>query len=151
MNPSPYAYPGMKGVAIYSITHKPSIEEVFDRVCKKFLVNSWELKSDHRQKHIAEARHVIMYFLMVENGIGCVAIGRLFNRDHTSVLYAKKRITGYLEKYPEYKELMDEIKYGCGSLVGSLKIPKHIQEVNNRPPAEYSNSGFLSVTEKYIS
>lgn len=124
MTPSPYIYPGMLDVAMKAPTQRITVEELFERVCRKFSVTEKELKSRTRKKAITEARHFMMYYLVVELGMGLTEAGRIFGRDHTSVMYARDRIAGYLKIYPGYIELIWEIRYDYQHVVLFKERPK---------------------------
>ena len=55
-----------------------------------------------------------MYFMRKELSLSDTEIGRYFNNNHSSVIYALKTISGYIEldkNYKiEYKELKEKIK-----------------------------------------
>ena len=53
------------------------------------------LVSRARHKHVSAARHEIMYWIRMKMKWSFPAIGKLFNRDHTTIMSACRKI--YLE------------------------------------------------------
>lgn len=112
MNISPYTYPGMRGIEIDKKDFDISSEEVINDVCTIFDLTPDELKSPSRKSNIVEARHIVMYILSNRSRMTCVAIGCMFNRDHTSVIHAREKIKGWIDSYPKYKKFINDICSG---------------------------------------
>lgn len=55
-------------------------------------INADELKGRSRHKQIVEPRHIAMYLLREDAHLSTPEIGRLLNRDHTTVLHGLKQI-----------------------------------------------------------
>src|SRR5579871_941665 len=51
-----------------------------------------EINSSRRSRHVAFSRHMAMYLCRELTGHSYPALGRAFDRDHTSVMYAVERI-----------------------------------------------------------
>jgi len=58
-----------------------------------------DMKSQSRKSHIVEARHLAMYFIKCLNNTTMVNIGKLLNRDHTTVSYAIERVFNTANKH----------------------------------------------------
>lgn len=65
---------------------------IIERVAKYFKKDPHELCGPLRRKEIAYVRHVTMYILYKKAGFSYKRIGTMFNRDHTSVIYAITKI-----------------------------------------------------------
>ena len=50
-----------------------------------------------------------MYIAKETTELGYKPIGESFGKDHTTVLYAVKKIEGFLRENPREKELIDDI------------------------------------------
>jgi len=61
-------------------------------VARYYGVNADELKGKSRNKHIVEPRQIAMYLLRDDAHLSTPDIGRLLNRDHTTVLHAYKQV-----------------------------------------------------------
>jgi chromosomal replication initiator protein len=55
-----------------------------------------DLRSKAKSSDLVEVRHFAMQRVRSETGLSYPEIGRLFNRDHTSVIHACKKIGGEL-------------------------------------------------------
>lgn len=72
---------------------KVTIENIQMACCQYFEVSMGDLLSARRSRHIARPRQVAMYLAKTMTSHSLPAIGRVFGgRDHTTVMYAVKRI-----------------------------------------------------------
>jgi hypothetical protein len=55
-----------------------------------------EIKAKTRYSAVIAARHAFMYVCHVHLGINCSTVGRFINKDHATVLHAKKKVNGYV-------------------------------------------------------
>lgn len=55
-----------------------------------------ELLSVTRKREIVMQRHTIMYFLYKTQRFSLVSIGKMFNRDHSTIISAIDKVEGYL-------------------------------------------------------
>lgn len=69
-----------------------SSDRIMDAVCKVFDITKSELLGKNRQQHIALARQVAMYLCKNELDLSFPAVGKIFGRDHTTVLHACRRL-----------------------------------------------------------
>lgn len=70
----------------------PSVAAIQDAVCATFGITRTELLSSSRTPRIAKARHMAMYVSRQLTGLSLAEIAREFNRDHSTVLHAIRRI-----------------------------------------------------------
>jgi chromosomal replication initiator protein len=107
-----YKFKSSSDIKGHKITMEMALEEIKDKkviyrtdefhnllsaVATAFQVSIEELTSSVRKKEFALARHVAMYVLKEKKGLGIMKIAELFERDHSSVVYAIARITKQLE------------------------------------------------------
>ncbi|MFH1843003.1 MAG: chromosomal replication initiator protein DnaA [bacterium] len=90
------------------------IADVIKVVADYFHVSIDQLKSKRRTQDLALARQVAMYIARTKIGASLNQIGRAFgNRDHTTVLYACKKIKKKTEEDPHFsgiiKDLLDKL------------------------------------------
>ena len=91
-----------------------TIDKIFTAVEKKYGISKAALTSKSRVKEIAQARHVTMYLIKTVIEMSYPNIGKLFNRDHTTVMNSidvmEKKIAsdGIFEM--EINNLIKEIK-----------------------------------------
>ncbi len=67
---------------------KITVEHIQKIICASFQISMEELKSAMRKKEIAMARKIGMYLCRQYTTESLVNIGKMFNRSHSSVLYA---------------------------------------------------------------
>ena len=63
-----------------------TVDKVFAAVEKKYGVTKAELVGKSRVKEVAQARHITIHLIRTLTEMSLPAIGKLFNRDHTTVL-----------------------------------------------------------------
>lgn len=61
------------------------------QVAKRHGVTVAEIMGKSRQRHIAAARQDAMRQMLLEFGDAAAAVGRMFGRDHTTVLHAVRK------------------------------------------------------------
>lgn len=80
-------------------------------VARRFRLRVADLKSSSRRQTIVLARGVAMYLARQHTRLSLERIGEYFGkRDHTTVLHACRQIRLRLEREPELKEAVDDIK-----------------------------------------
>ncbi len=82
---------------------------ILDSVGESFGVARKDLLSGKRTMVIAEARHVAMYVLKEKMQMSLMKVGELFNRDHTSVIYAVARIKKQLNEDPKIRMKIEKL------------------------------------------
>ncbi|MCC6421966.1 MAG: chromosomal replication initiator protein DnaA [Phycisphaerales bacterium] len=79
-----------------------SIQQILDAVTKYYNVRLADLQSDKRHKSIAFPRQVCMYLARQHTSYSLGEIGGYFGgRDHTTVLYAVRKVTDRLKDKPD--------------------------------------------------
>ena len=71
---------------------KSPIEARFNEIEDKLGINYWQLTSKDRAYDIVAARHIMMYLMRKQDSMTLKAIGKVFNRDHSSIIHAVTRI-----------------------------------------------------------
>lgn len=79
------------------INHQDDFRGFLKVVASHFQVSFEDLISTGRRKELALARHVAMYILKEKTGLNLMRISKLFDKDHSSVIYAVIRIKKQLE------------------------------------------------------
>jgi len=77
-----------------------SAQSIIIRVAEYFGVSVQEILSRRRNRRIANARKVAMYLLWRETDLTIAEIGKMVNRHHSSVIWARNEINHVL-KFPE--------------------------------------------------
>lgn len=86
-----------------------SIRRIVDQVAAHFGVSKGHLLGEPRAAHITLARHVAMHLCRELHGFSLPFIGRAFNRDHTSVLHAVRRIAALRQADPQLAAQVDAL------------------------------------------
>ncbi len=78
-------------------------------VCKYHGIERYDIFKVTRKHAIVIPRQVAMY-LMCKSKIGYSEIGRYFEMDHATVIYAEKRIQDIIDTEPDFKQQVEDIK-----------------------------------------
>ncbi len=89
-------------------------DKIFAAVCRKYSLKREVLCSPSRAAKVATARHVVVYLLRSLTAIPMESIGKLINRDHSTVSNSMKIIAEKMEQDKNFEneinELISEIK-----------------------------------------
>ena len=76
----------------------PTPNLIISQVCKFYSVDESVLRSTQKNKGVAEARQVAMYLIRKLTNLSLPDIGKEFARDHSTVLYAIRKVEMALKK-----------------------------------------------------
>ena len=82
-------------------------ESIRDFIGQQFRLSPEELRSRSRKKSVAFPRQVAMYLTRKYTDTSLADIGCIYNRDHSTVLYAIKSITMDMTRQPSIREQID--------------------------------------------
>ena len=82
-------------------------EIVISEICREFNVSFTKLMSRSRQEGVVVARHTCMYVLHKKLGLGVSAVGKVLNRDHSTVMYAIDSVTFQMDNSRSYKKMVE--------------------------------------------
>ena len=91
------------------------IQNIIDAACRVFEVSKEDLYCSQRH-HVASARAAVYHEIRkagkVEkrNHYSIPLIGRLFGRDHSTVMYSLKKYQEWRECDPEFRELAERVE-----------------------------------------
>ena len=87
------------------------IEKIINEVCRTYGIRPEEIKSRKRSSNLTLPRHVAIYLIQDMTDMTNKKIAAVFNmQDHTSVIYANKRITEEMETNYSLKTIINDIK-----------------------------------------
>lgn len=86
------------------------IDNLIKRICESFNVSKKELMSKRRFRPFVDARNVGMYILHKHYNLSSTAVGKVFGKDHSTVLHACKSIEGFIEFDKELKQKINYLK-----------------------------------------
>lgn len=80
-----------------------TVEEILKIVAVETNFDVTDLKGKNRSKDMVEARHLAMHFIRTKTALTVTRIGRIFNRDHTSILYALDMVPTHYKVEQPYR------------------------------------------------
>lgn len=84
--------------------------KIIETVCKFFNVKKEDLLARKRTKNIAEARQVAMYLITEMINIPLEAVGNIFGKDHSTVIYAKNKVADDMAKSKKLEIQINDIR-----------------------------------------
>lgn len=88
----------------------PRIGSIQAAVANRYGVTKTDIISRRRCDPAVEARHVAMYIATTLTTQSTLQIGRMFTRDHTVILYARKKIARRVACDPIFAARIEDIK-----------------------------------------
>jgi chromosomal replication initiator protein len=70
----------------------PSLRDVENAVCARFGLSRDQMQSPNRARMVSRPRQIAMFLAREMTGLSLPRIGRHFARDHTTILYAARKI-----------------------------------------------------------
>lgn len=83
--------------------------KVLEVVCLEYGVTVKELQSKSRKHEIVEPRQIACYLLRKFAHMSCIAVGKEFFRDHTTVLVAEQAVKDHMAYEEGYRERVSRI------------------------------------------
>ena len=83
--------------------------KIIDQICEFYGLTPTQVKGKCRLRGYVKARFVAMFLLRTRTGLTLKEIGRMFHRDHTSIIHAIKTINEVMSLKFE-NDYQDEIK-----------------------------------------
>ncbi len=91
-----------------------TVDKILDFVSRHYDISVEDMKSKKRNASIARARHVSIYIIRKMTDMSLPAIGRLFSRDHTTVMASLEKIESEIKNSAtmeiDIREIMKNIK-----------------------------------------
>jgi len=84
--------------------------KIIEIVCRFYGVDKDEILSRKRTKNIAEARQIAMYLITEYINIPLDSIGSIFGKDHSTVIYAKNKVTDDMKKSKKLEIQINDMK-----------------------------------------
>ncbi len=81
-----------------SIDRKTTIDEIQKKVAEYFNISVKELQSSRRARTVARPRQIAMYLAKQLTSRSLPEIGRKFDRDHTTVMHAVRKVEGLISE-----------------------------------------------------
>ena len=88
--------------------------EIVEAVCRYYQLTKDDIAGSSRVKAVAMARQIAMYLCREMTDLSLPKIGELFGRDHTTVMYAHKKVVEMMKErhyvYNHVSEVIERIK-----------------------------------------
>jgi len=109
-------------------------EFVKTMVCSFYQIDTKVLNSNNRKREVVKCRQTVMYILKKNSGMSLSTIGRLFNKNHATVLHAIRAINDEMfwnkELCKELEELEQIVVYKSKTLVDSFSIDSNFYYID---------------------
>ena len=93
-----------------------TVDRIIAKVAENYGLTSADIKSRKKTKEIAYARHICIYIIRTITDLSLPAIGKTFDRDHTTIMASIQVIEKEVKKSPlldvEIRDLIKEIREG---------------------------------------
>jgi chromosomal replication initiation ATPase DnaA len=109
MNCEPCINHGLIGIKLRQL-RKVHIDVLVSSACMYLGMEEDLITGKHRNRDRVENRHLIMVYLSRERNIQLSQIARKFNRDHTSVIHARKNVDALCFSEPNFKDKYEQLK-----------------------------------------
>lgn len=105
-----------KDIASLNLDMEPApkiyeVEEIIGRVAFLMNISYDDILGDLRHRHVVEARHIAI-FLIRETypRMALTKLGKIFNRDHSTVIYALQNIINLCKTDKDFKKTFETVK-----------------------------------------
>lgn len=86
-----------------------TVDKIFALIYKKYNISREDIVSGKRTKDIANARHITVYIIRTVTDMSLPNIGKIIDRDHTTVLASSTAIERRMAQDPVFRAEMDEM------------------------------------------
>ena len=93
-----------------SIDRKTTIDEIQKKVAEYFNISVKEMQSSRRARNVARPRQVAMYLAKQLTSRSLPEIGRKFDRDHTTVMHAVRKVEELIIEDTSLAESVDALR-----------------------------------------
>ena len=93
----------------------PTPDDIIEETGRYYNLSSADLKGPRRTKNVSMARQISMYLVRVITNLPLKDVGDIFNRDHTTVMFAIEKVEGELKKSPALAQTVKDITSNINS------------------------------------
>lgn len=90
-----------------------TVEKILNVVSQKTGISVEDMRSRKRTSNIASARHIAIYVIKKLTDSSLPAVGKVFSRDHTTVMNSIETVEKHMASDPSYKTKIKEIIKIC--------------------------------------
>ena len=88
---------------------KVTQDKIFNAVARKYGVTVEDIRGKRRTREIAQARHVCIYIMRTVTDLSLPSLGRVFDRDHTTILSSIDTITAKIREDASLENDIDDL------------------------------------------
>ena len=99
--PSYYVLPGITEVLRMFRTKEDHMRSIVNSVVKITDVTYQEIMGKSRKRKIVDARYLCIAVILDVVPIGVAALGKFFNKDHSTMIHAKRKYADLMGLYPD--------------------------------------------------
>ena len=89
-----------------------TVEKIFSAITDHYGISRDDMVGKKREKAIAEARHISIYLIREITEMSFPNIGKLYDRDHTTILSSYQKISRQVKSDPVFALELNELKKG---------------------------------------
>ncbi len=86
-----------------------TVDRILNEVCRRYDLTPEDLKGRRRTNNVATARHVAVYLIRNMTDMSLPAIGRIFNRDHTTIMNSYDNVKKMIADNPIFDRELTEL------------------------------------------
>ena len=90
-------------------------DKILEKVCSYFEISKNQLLGKDRRKELSYARQIAMYLLDELMNMPYTSIGKIFGKDHATVIYCKNKVASELKTNKLLETQVKDIKGLCGA------------------------------------
>lgn len=94
-----------------SIDRKTTIDEIQKKVAEYFSISVKEMQSSRRARNVARPRQIAMYLAKQLTSRSLPEIGRKFDRDHTTVMHAVRKVEELIVEDSSMAESINDLRH----------------------------------------
>jgi chromosomal replication initiator protein len=98
-----------------SIDRKTTIDEIQKKVAEYFSISVKEMQSSRRARNVARPRQIAMYLAKQLTSRSLPEIGRKFDRDHTTVMHAVRKVEELMVEDNSLSESIKDLRHALES------------------------------------
>lgn len=121
---------------------------VASEACVVLRTDLFDLFSRNREQHVAYARGICQYIIRKKYKWSFPRIGRVFDRDHTSVIHQCNLVEAKIDKLPGFAAMIGKI---CARVDARLIILSEDDDVKQSPDSEGSSEHAAGTPEHHLS
>ena len=116
----PYIYAGLPESEKYFVMNGISVsnpKDIIDIVCEQLQFEREQLTGLSRKRPLVEARQIAIGLILISNpGIGLKKVGKMFNRDHSTIIYARENFNDLYNTNKQFTQKVNMVRLQTNNL-----------------------------------